>query len=38
MSRARLTGTIAGYALWFGVLYVLFTWLTFPWSSVSTTS
>jgi len=35
MNRARLTGTIAGYALWFGVLYVLFTWLTFPWSRIS---
>ncbi|MEE2829057.1 MAG: type II secretion system protein GspN [Myxococcota bacterium] len=34
MNHMRLVGAIAGYGLWFIVLYLLLTWLAFPWSKV----
>lgn len=35
MERLRPILTIAGYSAWFGLLFVIFTWVTFPWSKVS---
>ncbi len=35
MERLRPALTILGYSAWFGLLFVVFTWVTFPWSKVS---
>lgn len=34
MSRLKLLAAFSGYGLWFVGLYVLLTWVTFPWSRI----
>jgi type II secretion system protein N len=35
MERLRPALTILGYSAWFGLLFVIFSWVTFPWGKVS---
>ena len=34
MSRLKLLAVFSGYGLWFIGLYILLTWVTFPWSRI----
>lgn len=35
MERLRPALTILGYSAWFGLLFIVFSWVTFPWGKVS---
>ena len=34
MNRFKIIAAVTGYGLWFVLLYLLLTWITFPWSRI----